>query len=60
MTEELEACPFCGCEVEIRIGYTNQYYIIHPESDCIMCGYASYYYDDKNELINEWNERMKE
>ena len=57
---ELKPCPFCGCEVEIRIGVYTAYYLAHPETDCMLCGFASYFTKDKNELINDWNRRVEE
>ena len=63
---ELKPCPFCGCEVEIVIGIyglhgiPNRYNIIHPENDCIMERFESYYTDNKEYLIEDWNRRVKE
>ena len=66
MTEELKPCPFCGCEVEIvtgiygLYGIPNSYKIIHPKNDCIMEGFESYFTDNKEYLIEDWNRRVKE
>ena len=63
---ELKLCPFCGCEVEIVIGIyglhsiPNRYNIIHPENDCIMEGFESYFTDNKEYLIEDWNRRVEE
>lgn len=66
MSEELKPCPFCGCEVKICIGIYGlhgmpyRYAIYHPENDCMMECFTSYFTDNKEYLINDWNKRVIE
>lgn len=60
---ELDDCPFCGYEVEIKttIGmYASEYYFIQcPNRDCWAYGGDRIEYNDKKNLIEEWNKRYK-
>lgn len=64
---ELKPCPFCGCQVVVftsiyGVHGANDYYaILHPEdTDCILDDVCTSSYEDKEELIQDWNRRAKE
>ena len=64
---ELKPCPFCGGPVKLFIaihgirGGPDYYAIIHPHNtECIIDGAETSAYSNKEELIEDWNRRMKE
>lgn len=63
MTEGFKTCPFCDCEVKLKLsiygihGRPDYWSIIHPENDCILSGLESYSTDDKTALMEDWNTR---
>lgn len=66
MTEP-KPCPFCGSPVQLSIsiyglhGAPDYYAIFHPDdTGCIIDGAETSAYLDKEELIEDWNRRLKE
>lgn len=64
---ELKPCPFCGCPVTLSVSIYgvhlagDLYAVTHPDgTDCIVDGMETSSYYDKEELIRDWNRRMKE
>lgn len=65
--DNLKSCPFCGRDVRVvtaieGIGDAPDYYTIaHPDdTDCIIDGMETSAYPNKEELIEDWNRRVKE
>ena len=63
----IRPCPFCGCPVTLFVaihglhGAEDCYAIAHPDgTDCIVDGMETSSYEDKEELIRDWNRRVKE
>lgn len=63
----LKPCPFCGRPVIVFVsiqgvhGASDYYAIAHPDgTDCIVDGMQTSSYEDKDELIRDWNRRVKE
>lgn len=66
MTEP-KPCPFCGCLVTVILsihgihGAKGYFAIVHPDgTDCIIDGMETSSYDDKYDLIDNWNRRVSE
>lgn len=63
---ELRPCPWCRCALSIQIGIygilgePDYYQLVHPDNDCILSDWASYYTTDKEGLIEDWNAGAKE
>lgn len=64
---ELKPCPFCNSQVEVFIAIygmqrSQDYYAIaHPDNtECVIDGVETSAYSDKEELIKEWNRRVKD
>ena len=59
-------CPWCKCTLSIQIGIygilgePDYYQLVHPENDCILSDWASYFTTDKEDLIADWNAGAKE
>ena len=63
----IKPCPFCGCPVKVFVsiygvhGAKDYYAIAHPDgTNCIVDGMETSSYNDKEELIHDWNRRVKE
>ena len=64
---ELKPCPFCKCPVTLFVsiygihGAKDYYALAHPDgTDCIIDGMVTSSYEDKDELIQDWNRRVNE
>ena len=64
---ELKPCPFCGSPVQLSIsiyglhGVPDHYAIFHPDdTECLINGVETSSYLNKEELIEDWNRRLKE
>lgn len=62
MTEELKACPFCGCDLNSRSNVFQQFKSMHCEAQyiqCPRCGVRTRAEYDEYTLVQIWNERVE-